>query len=903
MSDFNTSLLVNRQLPEFIREEYPKFISFLEAYYEFLETKQGIQKNNLTEVSKNLRDISDIDKSLDEFETRFYEKFAPLLPKDAAIRKDILFKNLTDLYLAKGNVGSYKLLFRLLFGEEVEIIEPRNEVLKPSASTWLIENALRADPENLYTLYYGNGSKKEFVLAGCRCPRTLTTLLIQVRSVTVNGVETTDYLINRESRKLIFNTAPNNNAVIRVYYDNFDFNLIVNRKVTGKTSRASAIVERTAVSIVSNRRIQDFYINQKTLNGTFDNGEYCVTDIVDKDGNIIVIEFLTTSSLRSINVVEGGSNYSNGDIVVISGGGAEEEAVAVIDEVFSGFIDTIVVNKPGAGFAVGGIIDSIDPPLVVNGSISVVNTSQSNVINTYTIFSDVLISNLTSTSLTMGDTNWNIPNKVINLSSKIYDMSNTRTLTVGQIETCIVLTSNNVVTSVPVVETEGAFFVTGTQKHTITSFGSLGGYEIVSTGQNYKLGDEVVFGPNPIATYGVGAAARVTSVDPLTGGIKRIEFEPTRIGGYANVFSNNHIVYGIDTNFQTELEVGDRIIVNGESRFINAITSDTELNCNVAFTYTTANANMKVGVYNRYLTGGIMYTQNNFPSITISSRNGTGADIRLNSLMGDGENLTARSAKLPGSIVRIRIIDGGRGYKYIPYINLTGTGDGLATASAEIESSFVTFDGKWTSSESILSSTERKIQGRDYYVDYSYVTSSRVEFRKYKKIVKELLHPSGLVNYARLRIDTSANVDSFDVVTLEPRKVMSGTVNIGEGSIYITGNNTKFLSAYSTGTIRIGDALDVNGRIYVVDSIISDTNVRVSQIPSTYGEGAFNTSPRLIYSVPFNETANLQPFNIVGTIMGYANQAFITTRTGRITIEQDGTTAIATENQIEITTE
>ena len=119
----------------------------------------------------------------------------------------------------------------------------------------------------------------------------------------------------------------------------------------------------------------------------------------------------------------------------------------------------------------------------------------------------------------------------------------------------------------------------------------------------------------------------------------------------------------------------------------------------------------------------------------------------------------------------------------------------------------------------------------------------------------------------------------------------------------ITGNNTKFLSAYSTGTIRIGDALDVNGRIYVVDSIISDTNVRVSQIPSTYGEGAFNTSPRLIYSVPFNETANLQPFNIVGTIMGYANQAFITTRTGRITIEQDGTTAIATENQIEITTE
>ena len=41
------------------------------------------------------------------------------------------------------------------------------------------------------------------------------------------------------------------------------------------------------------------------------------------------------------------------------------------------------------------------------------------------------------------------------------------------------------------------------------------------------------------------------------------------------------------------------------------------------------------------------------------------------------------------------------------------------------------------SSDSIISSTERKIQGKDYYVDYSYITSSRVEFRKYKQILKD----------------------------------------------------------------------------------------------------------------------------------------------------------------------
>jgi hypothetical protein len=63
MTDNKVSLLINRQVPEFVREEYPVFISFLEAYYEFLENKQGTQKNDLTTKSKELKYISDVDSS------------------------------------------------------------------------------------------------------------------------------------------------------------------------------------------------------------------------------------------------------------------------------------------------------------------------------------------------------------------------------------------------------------------------------------------------------------------------------------------------------------------------------------------------------------------------------------------------------------------------------------------------------------------------------------------------------------------------------------------------------------------------------------------------------------------------------------------------------------------------
>ena len=128
MSDLRSSNLIRSQLPEFIRDEYPKFISFLEAYYEFLDEKQGTENNDLNNKAKSLRNLADVNQSLDDFENNFYEKFAALLPRDAEVRKDILFKNLNRLYLSKGNIESYKFLFKLLFNEELEIIIESNHL-------------------------------------------------------------------------------------------------------------------------------------------------------------------------------------------------------------------------------------------------------------------------------------------------------------------------------------------------------------------------------------------------------------------------------------------------------------------------------------------------------------------------------------------------------------------------------------------------------------------------------------------------------------------------------------------------------------------------------------------------------------------------------------------------------
>ena len=59
-----TSLLVSSQLPEFIRDEpsYANFVTFLQAYYEWLE-----QNNNVTDRTKNLLNYKDVDTTTEEF--------------------------------------------------------------------------------------------------------------------------------------------------------------------------------------------------------------------------------------------------------------------------------------------------------------------------------------------------------------------------------------------------------------------------------------------------------------------------------------------------------------------------------------------------------------------------------------------------------------------------------------------------------------------------------------------------------------------------------------------------------------------------------------------------------------------------------------------------------------------
>ena len=836
MSDLKTSLLVNRQVPEFIREEYPLFITFLEAYYEYLETKQGTQLNDLTSKAKDLKYLSDVDLSIEDFESNFFNSYASLIPKDVEVDKAFLIKNILPLYLAKGSESAFKLLFRMLFNDEVDIILPKNNVLRASDGKWTIDNVLRIETD-IRSLYTANGNTSVNAVAS----GNTTFLLAQEPtdgdvSVYVGGVlktELTDYFFRKETKKLIFYTAPSANSEVKIVYSDFNIELLNNRKVTGITSGATALIEKATERIITDQLNLGFpfelFINDKTLLGTFQQGEVVEVDIVDDNDTLITLESDTFSFVNRILVIGGGSSYNVGDVVIVTGGGASEDATAIVDDVVEGYIDSITVTYGGAGFISGGdiVVSNISPfllDLAIDGvdPTGVANSTS----NTYSVNNDV-ISTYANTLISAA--NYGFPSTVVaseNVATVITDALTSLEITsIGPITNVLVIFSNTNTSISPTLDAYGATYTAGNSTFSIKTNGSVGRIGINNGGTGYVVGDEINFGSNPIGTNGRGAAAAVKSV-LANGQITQIEIQPSRITGTANVLNNTSQIIGTGTSFNTDIRVGDRIIINNESRYINAISNTTHANLNVNFTATSTGK--KVGRYGVYPIGGVSYVQGNFPTLTISTTSGVNGNIQITSTMSDGELLTPFIGNTqPGQIVSIKVISGGSGYEFIPQVDLTGAGSGTATANAQIEAGYVTLPGRWRTSDSILSTSERKLQGRDYYVDYSYVTSSLTEFSKYKTILKQLMHPAGFVNYAdlnELKIITSNTI----TISTTSANTISGTVNVTASSIFVTGTNTKFNIANTNGIISIGSNVAVNGVIRTISSIISNTNLAVS---------------------------------------------------------------------------
>lgn len=145
------SSLVQQQLPEFVQADYPTFVAFMKAYYEFLEQSQGAQ-----EVIQNARSYHDIDTTIDSFVAYFKKQYAIDIPETILADKKLFYKNIRDLYQSKGTEKGFELLFRILFNENISFFYPSTTLLKLSDGKWATDVSIKIAP----------GSGNPLVLSG-----------------------------------------------------------------------------------------------------------------------------------------------------------------------------------------------------------------------------------------------------------------------------------------------------------------------------------------------------------------------------------------------------------------------------------------------------------------------------------------------------------------------------------------------------------------------------------------------------------------------------------------------------------------------------------------------------------------------------------------------------------------
>lgn len=356
-----------------------------------------------------------------------------------------------------------------------------------------------------------------------------------------------DYYLDRERNKIVFPSKTDESSDIKVYYSNFDPNLLINRQIVGANSGARAIIESASIYKNSGQDIFEYELDQKSIFKTFLGNENYRTTILATDESSINVVLQPFSVLSKINILDGGSSYNVGDPVRIIGGSPIVEATANVSKVFSGNLNLITVNYGGAGFLPGPNV--IGSGIIAN--IQEVDTSGANSANSY-VYSDDMIWDLSGTLIS--NTNYKLNNAFTfssittpNVNSRIIDCLRYKTLTsIGPISKVLVLSSSITVDSpLPRLNAQSAFVSVNSYNNIVASrrplnlidFGSIGRIDIDSPGSNFSVGDginifypsfgDVRFNPLSPTTKGTGARAFISKITS-TGGIEQLELCPPR---------------------------------------------------------------------------------------------------------------------------------------------------------------------------------------------------------------------------------------------------------------------------------------------------------------------------------------------------------------------------------------
>ena len=118
-------------IPVQLRESSETLISLLSDYYNYLN-----QQDQTTDIFNRIVSEQDIDATSLDYLNRLQNEIAKTVPESRTLDKVSLYKRIVKYYSIRGSEESVLVFFRLFFDELVEVLYPKDFLLKPSDGDW-----------------------------------------------------------------------------------------------------------------------------------------------------------------------------------------------------------------------------------------------------------------------------------------------------------------------------------------------------------------------------------------------------------------------------------------------------------------------------------------------------------------------------------------------------------------------------------------------------------------------------------------------------------------------------------------------------------------------------------------------------------------------------------------------
>jgi hypothetical protein len=127
-------------VPEQLAVVSDEFVTFLKKYYEWM----GQDGNPSQQIADSIAERN-LWTATQDYLDYLYKEFGYAWIENPESDRANIMARLSDIYKTRGSIDSIKVLFRALFGEEVEIKLPKNFILKPSTGLWAQEYSVICD--------------------------------------------------------------------------------------------------------------------------------------------------------------------------------------------------------------------------------------------------------------------------------------------------------------------------------------------------------------------------------------------------------------------------------------------------------------------------------------------------------------------------------------------------------------------------------------------------------------------------------------------------------------------------------------------------------------------------------------------------------------------------------------